>query len=325
MQVRVLFWAHLKTLAFNAGVFLYPTYLCPMAKKSPTPQTPVLKIPAWMRAFAALTQAISTKLAARLAWSWFLTPYPFPIPKREIPWEEKFGTPTLTEHPTGQTYPIYTLGSGTKSIVLVHGWAGRFTQFHALLAHLEATIPDLYTQYTLIGFNAPAHRGASGKRTMMPHFAQCLEQIATTHGPIHTVIAHSLGCNATLFAAQEYNVPIEKQILYAPPGLISAMAHLFCDIMGFNSKVKQGLVNYVKTIHGDNFDDYSAPALAKTNTVPTLVFHDLNDTDTPIELGRMVGHHIQNGTYIETEGLGHRRILRDPEVLKASTDFLLAL
>ena len=26
--------------------------------------------------------------------------------------------------------------------------------------------------------------------------------------------------------------------------------------MGFNAKVKQGLVDYVKGIHGDNFDDY---------------------------------------------------------------------
>ena len=293
-----------------------------MANKPQQPQTPVLKIPAWMRLIANLTQTLSTPLASRLAWRWFLTPYPFPIPKREQPWEEKF-TKTLHKHPSGHTYPIYTHGTGPKNILLIHGWAGRFSQFHALLAHLEATLPNLYENYTLIGFNAPAHRSATGKRTMMPHFAQCIEHISNTHGPIHTAIAHSLGCNATLFAAQEYQVPITQQILYAPPGLISQMAHLFCDIMGFNAKVKQGLVDYVKGIHGDNFDDYSAPSLAKTNTIPTLVFHDLNDNDTPIELGRLVGHNIQNGRYIETEGLGHRRILRDPQVLQTSTRFLL--
>jgi len=293
-----------------------------MANKPPRPQTPVLKIPVWMRLLANLTQTLSTPLASRLAWRWFLTPYPFPIPKREQPWEDKF-TKTLQKHPTGITYPIYTHGTGPKNILLIHGWAGRFSQFHALLAHLEATIPNLYEEYTLIGFNAPAHRGATGKRTMMPHFAKCIEHIANTHGPIHTAIAHSLGCNATLFAGQEYQVPIAQQILYAPPGLISQMAHLFCDVMGFNAKVKQGLVDYVKGIHGDNFDDYSTPSLAKTNTIPTLVFHDLNDNDTPIELGRLVGHNIQNGRYIETEGLGHRRILRDPQVLQTSTEFLL--
>ncbi len=293
-----------------------------MANKPQQPQTPVLKIPAWMRLIANLTQTLSTPLASRLAWRWFLTPYPFPIPKREQPWEDKF-TKTLHKHPSGNTYPVYTHGNGPKNILLIHGWAGRFSQFHALLAHLEATLPNLYEEYTIIGFNAPAHRGATGKRTMMPHFAQCIEHIANTYGPIHTAIAHSLGCNATLFAAQEYGAPIAQQILYAPPGLISQMAHLFCDIMGFNAKVKQGLVDYVKGIHGDNFDDYSAPSLAKTNTIPTLVLHDLNDNDTPIELGRLVGHNIQNGRYVETEGLGHRRILRDPQVLQTSTEFLL--
>jgi pimeloyl-ACP methyl ester carboxylesterase len=61
---------------------------------------------------------------------------------------------------------------------------------------------------------------------------------------------------------------------------------------------------------------FSAPELAPNNKIPTLVFHDLHDRDTPIALGREVGEKMANGTYVETSGLGHRRVLRDKKVLE---------
>ena len=36
----------------------------------------------------------------------------------------------------------------------------------------------------------------------------------------------------------------------------------------------------------------------------------------PYSLGREVGEKMANGTYIETSGLGHRRILRDSKVIE---------
>ena len=39
-------------------------------------------------------------------------------------------------------------------------------------------------------------------------------------------------------------------------------------------------------------------------------------------MGRAVGENLTHGTFIETKGLGHRRILRDPEVLKQIFQFL---
>jgi hypothetical protein len=56
--------------------------------------------------------------------------------------------------------------------------------------------------------------------------------------------------------------------------------------------------------------------LAPFNKIPALVFHDVDDRDTPISLGREGGEKMANGTYIETSGLGHRRILRDSKVIE---------
>ena len=236
--------------------------------------------------------------------------------------EKRFGIPEHFTHQRGLTFPVYTLGTGPKHILFVHGWGGRFTQFTALLDYCEAQNPNFLSEYTLIGFNALAHRGAQGKRTMMPEFGECIQQIQERYGTFHSIIAHSLGCNAALYAQMECGTTADHQILIAPPGLISGMVGLFCDAVGFNKKVHSRIISNLKKIHGDDFDSYSAPGLAARNTIPALVFHDLNDNDTPIAMGRSVGENLTHGTFIETKGLGHRRILRDPKVLKQIYQFL---
>jgi pimeloyl-ACP methyl ester carboxylesterase len=283
-----------------------------------------LQVPSFMRRTAQFTQLISTALSAKIAWRWFLTPYPFKIPDRERPMEERFGTPEQFTHPLGLTFPVYTLGTGPKHVLFVHGWGGRFTQFSALLDHCEDQNPHFLEEYTVIGFNALAHRGAQGKRTMMPEFGECIQQIQERYGKFHSIVSHSLGSNAALYAQMECGTTSDHQILIAPPGLISDMVGLFCDAVGFNTKVHSRIVTNLKKIHGEDFDNFSAPCLAARNTIPALVFHDLNDNDTPIAMGRSVGKNLRHGTFIETKGLGHRRILRDPEVLKQIYQFLFA-
>ena len=271
--------------------------------------------PKAMTRMAAATQALSTSWAARLAWRWFLTPYPFKIPKRELPFEERFGEPEVYTHENGKKYPVYTLGNGPKNLLLVHGWAGRFTQFSEIIQGIEQLHPTLLSEFTVIGFNAVAHRGAEGKRTMMPEIAACIKQITDAKGPADLLIAHSIGSNAAMYADHGLDAAMHRQILIAPPGRISKMVDLFCEAIGFNKKVHTRIVSNLKNQFGEDFDQFSAPELAPSNTIPTLVFHDLHDNDTPIELGREVGQKMAHGTYIETQGLGHRRILRDPDVI----------
>jgi len=206
------------------------------------------------------------------------------------------------------------LGTGTNHLLLVHGWAGRFSQFHMLIDFMEQKYPDLLKEYTLTGFNAVAHRGAQGKRTMMPEIGTCIAQITSRYGPADLLIAHSIGCNAAMHATAQSGAVIHRQVLISPPGRISDMVRIFCSALGFNAKVKARIVANLKQGFGEDFDSFSAPELAPKNKKPTLIIHDTDDRDTPIALGREVGQNMNNGTYIETSGLGHRRILRDPNL-----------
>jgi pimeloyl-ACP methyl ester carboxylesterase len=288
-----------------------------MTDQQNTPKEPLsFTPPKAMTRMAKTMQFFSTRWAAKLAWRWFLTPYPFKIPKREIPFEQRFESATMFTHENGKRYPVYQMGTGPKNILLIHGWAGRFTQFGAMIQAMEMQYSTLLEEYTITGFNAVSHRGAEGKRTLMPEIAACVLQVAQHLGEVDLALAHSLGSNATMYAVQRLGAPIKRQILIAPPGRISAMVGLFCEAIGFNRTVHQKIVENLKAKFGEDFDLFSAPELAPSNTIPTLVFHDVNDKDTPISFGREVGEKMANGTYIETSGLGHRRILRDSKVIE---------
>ena len=306
-----------KTPTVRGRGFLFLPYAPIMTDQQNTPKEPLaIKPPKAMTRIAKTTQFFSTGWAASIAFRWFVTPYPFKIPKREIPFEQRFGSPTMFTHENGKRYPVYQIGTGSKNILLIHGWAGRFTQFRVIVEAMEAQYPDLLKEYTITGFNGVSHRGAEGKRTLMPEIASCIVQVAQHLGEVDLALAHSLGCGATMYAVQNLGAPIKRQVLIAPPGRISAMVGLFCDTIGFNRSVHARIVKNMKAKYGEDFDMFSPPELAPFNKIPALVFHDVDDRDTPISLGREVGEKMANGTYIETSGLGHRRILRDSKVIE---------
>ena len=55
---------------------------------------------------------------------------------------------------------------------------------------------------------------------------------------------------------------------------------------------------------------------------PTLIIHDVDDRIIPIDHGYTLVNRFQNGRLIRTQGLGHKRILKDPEVVQQITEFL---
>ena len=63
-----------------------------------------------------------------------------------------------------------------------------------------------------------------------------------------------------------------------------------------------------------------APAL----TQPLLVVHDRGDAEIPWQHGTALARAWPGAELLMTEGLGHRRVLRDPDVVAASVAFVAA-
>ena len=69
-------------------------------------------------------------------------------------------------------------------------------------------------------------------------------------------------------------------------------------------------------------DDFSGYKAASEITVPVLVIHDKDDHEVPVKAGIHIHEHLKNGELILTEGLGHRKILGDANVVQKTVEFV---
>ena len=67
---------------------------------------------------------------------------------------------------------------------------------------------------------------------------------------------------------------------------------------------------------------FEPPAVGPRITLPTLVVHDRGDRINRFADGEAYRDHIPGATLLATEGLGHRKILQQPDVLQSVVDFV---
>jgi pimeloyl-ACP methyl ester carboxylesterase len=66
----------------------------------------------------------------------------------------------------------------------------------------------------------------------------------------------------------------------------------------------------------------SEPPLDEAQLPPLLVIHDREDKQIPFGMGKAIAAAWQGAELLSTRGLGHNRILRDPEVVRSAIDFI---
>ena len=69
-------------------------------------------------------------------------------------------------------------------------------------------------------------------------------------------------------------------------------------------------------------ENYSSHSAAKTVEIPVLVIHDENDYEVPVKAGIHIHQHTTNGELMLTQGLGHRKILGDTQVIQKIIEFI---
>ena len=82
-----------------------------------------------------------------------------------------------------------------------------------------------------------------------------------------------------------------------------------CDLFEQN----YGTEVWKQTSAGENVNGLS---------IPVLVVHDKDDREVPWEEGESIAQNWPGAEFFSTETLGHRRILRNTEVIAKSVTFL---
>lgn len=280
-------------------------------------QVPVqrLLVPKYILIIAGILKKFSPFLASRFAAKLFLTPFKYKLPERERKMDENSRQVKLEVPSIKKEIVVYEFGDSPQKILLVHGWSGRGTQ----LAKIAEALMN--SGYSTISFDAPAHGRAPGKMSMMPYFIESIHFLEKECGPFEAAIGHSLGGMSLLRAVKE-GLRINKLVIIGTANSITHITREFNRNLKMGDKIAAKMKAYFDEKFGGDMDEYSGAVSAKEVAIPCLVIHDKQDVDVHVSSAYEIADALKYSEIFITEGLGHRRILGNKQVINKITTFL---
>lgn len=202
------------------------------------------------------------------------------------------------------------------AVLLVHGWEGRGSQLGSFVE------PLVQAGLSVIAFDAPAHGDSPGHKLYLTDQADAIVAVAGHVGPLHAIVAHSFGAAATLLAHARGGIDASRNVMIAPNVLIDESFDRFARFVGLDAADRTLLEHNVVRSSGVTLDALRVDRLAGTRDAALLVVHDREDKEVDYRHGERLADAWPNARFITTEGLGHRRILRDPGVIRAAVDII---
>ncbi|KAF2513968.1 alpha/beta fold hydrolase [Flavobacterium foetidum] len=285
-----------------------------MAKKTTNPTKP-LKIPYLIRLSCKICAFISTKLSVRYSARLFTTPVKHKIPKRELAMDHNSRQQTINVPKINKSINIYHYGANSKKALLVHGWSGRGTQLFKIAEELIAN------DYSVVSFDAPAHGKSKGRTTIMSEFIASILEIEKQFGRFDIIIGHSLGGMSVLNAIRE-GFQANKAIIIGSGDVIQDILDEFIAKIELKKENSARLKDFFEEKYQLKMDDFSAYRSAQKVKIPVLVIHDNDDPEVPVSAAIHIHKNLEKGTLLLTEGLGHRKILGNHNVIKNIINFI---
>jgi pimeloyl-ACP methyl ester carboxylesterase len=221
---------------------------------------------------------------------------------------------------SGVTLKAWRFGATTRpAIVMSHGWGGRGAQFRAFVPAL------LDAGYQVIVFDHIGHGFSSGRESSLVHFMRGIDavvrRVESQGAPVVALIGHSLGA-AAAGAWLNANGREMRAVLVAPPTSIERYSGWFARKLGLPESVRREMQQRIERALGHRWEEFEPPQSVRNVRAKALVVHDAGDREVAPASGLALARAWPGAKFLRTEGLGHRAILRDPEVVADVLDFI---
>lgn len=206
-------------------------------------------------------------------------------------------------------------GSTSKRALLVHGWEGRATQ-------MSPVVPVLLSKgYEVIGIDMPAHGKSAGRVTHGIGFAEAILKAEKKLGKINLLVTHSMGGIASTMAIHK-GMQVDAFVMISSPARMDWVMQRMAKDFGLTKKTTHLLVEYMSEFVGIHASAFDNQAFLTDYQKPLLIIHDHNDREVPISDAERLASGRENTQTVFTNGLGHRRILQNDDVLEQIGSFI---
>ena len=271
----------------------------------------------YIRAKFFILSRISKKMAAKEAFDLFCTPIPSEIPNHPaLPPSNE----ALQFRLNGLLVKGYRWNKGGKERILVlHGFSSSASNFYHLASEF------IKNNFEVLAFDAPAHGNSEGKNINVIVYKEMIKKIVDAYGPVQNYVAHSFGGLAVCIALEEISHPETTKVVLLAPATetTSAIDGAFTLLRIYNPSVRREFDNLILKLSGRPAEWYSIKRAIRNIKAKVLWIHDEGDNITPISDAKnaLTGSPL-NVKFIVTNGLGHRKIYKDQEVINTIISFL---
>lgn len=214
----------------------------------------------------------------------------------------------------GKDLVYWVWGSGVP-ILLLHGWESR-------ASHMAPFVPGLLKAgFSAVALDAPAHGESEGVSTNAVDYGRAVTSFANTFGKIGGAVAHSVGSAAALYAFAR-GIKVNGSVHISGPASMSRVIRRGGQAGGLNESSIDRLESLMEKNVGVPLSVLSVAELRQGFQHRSLIIHDPEDVEMPVSESEELSREWTGSALRLVHGVGHRRILRSPEVISTSIDFI---
>ncbi|NWC81437.1 alpha/beta fold hydrolase [Pseudomonas putida] len=199
------------------------------------------------------------------------------------------------------------------TVLLMHGWEGRATQFAALIETL------VKAGHTVVSLEGPAHGCSPGQQAHVVLFARALLEAAAELPPLRAVIGHSMG-GASVLLALQMGLRAEAAVSIAAPAQLLGVLRGFARHLGLPARARAAFIRKVEQDVGMQINRLGVSGYQLE--LPGLVVHAADDALVPAGEAEIIHKAWFDSRLLRLEEGGHQRVLADPRVSEAVLELL---
>ncbi len=208
----------------------------------------------------------------------------------------------------------WSWGAGPR-VLLAHGWEGSARDMVPIASALVARGRSVTV------FDMPAHGHSQGRTTTLPEMADVVGAVARATGRPDAVVGHSLGAAAVVLALRD-GIGASVAALLAPVAEPWLFLRRLADLLAFSEARYAGLVARIEERAGIGIHTVDGATAASTLKARALILHDRADRQVPFSHGEALANAWHGATLQAVQGMGHRRLLYDPQAVARVVDHL---
>ena len=199
------------------------------------------------------------------------------------------------------------------TVLLMHGWEGRPTQFAALIEAL------VQAGHTVVSLEGPAHGRSPGRQAHVVLFARALLEAAAELPPLRAVIGHSMG-GASVLLALQMGLRTEAAVSIAAPARLLGVLRGFARRLGMPARARAAFIRQIETDVGIQVGRLDVDGYQLD--LPGLVVHAADDALVPAAEAQLIHQAWFDSRLLLLSDGGHQRVLADPQLSEAVLELL---